>query len=233
MQERHLAQAIQEYLFENVPAEQRLARLAMLLNAAPKIKSPEDAIGVQNELRSHLMKVGKPGYATETFVDFESAMQLIRELGGFASYPILADGNTPVCLFEDPPEKLAANLRARGVFAAELITGRNSTAVVTRYAKAMRAAGLIVAAGTEHNTPDMILLAPVCLKNEPLAPDLQVIFYEGACVIAAHQFLVAYGEMGYVDARGDLNPRCADNETRIAHFANLGDAVIRRYLNAS
>jgi hypothetical protein len=231
LQERHLAQAAQECLFEKVPAGQRLARLGAILAAPPKIKSPDDAVGVQNELRTHLMKVGKPAYAPETFVDFTSAMQLIRELGGFASYPILADAVSPVCPFENPPEKLAANLRARCVFAAELITGRNSAPAVARYAKAMRTAGLIVTAGTEHNTPEMIPLAPACLHNEPITPEFKALFYEGACVIAAHQFLLSHAEMGYVDASGNLNPRYADDEERIAEFARLGDTVIRRYLN--
>lgn len=233
LQERHVAQALQEYLFENVPVSQRIAALATIFGAPPKIKSTEDAIGVQNELRSHLMKVGKPGYAAETFVGFADAMQLIQELGGFASYPILADAATPLCPFEESPETLAAHLRGKRVFAAELITGRNSATAVGRYSRTLRQAGLIVTAGTEHNTPEMIPLVPVCLKNEPLVVDLQAMFYEGACVIAAHQFLVAHGEIGYVDAQGSLNPRFTDNEKRIAEFARLGDVVIRHYLKAA
>jgi len=179
------------------------------------------------------MKAGKPGYVAETFIDFASAMQLIRELGGFASYPILADANTPICPFEDPAEKLVANLQERRIYAAELITGRNSVAVVLQYAQAARRAGLIVTAGTEHNTLDVIPLAPVCLRNEPVPTELQAVFYEGTCVIAAHQFLVAHGEIGYVDPSGNLNPKYTHAEERIAALAKLGDAVIRRYLKVA
>lgn len=232
LQERHVAQSLQEFIFSAVPVEERIAKITTFLGAAPKMKSPEDSVGLQNDLRSHLMKAGKPGYVEETFIDFAPAMQLILALGGFASYPILADGNNPICPFEDPVEKLVANLKQRKIYAAELITGRNAQATVIKYAKAVRAAGLIVTAGTEHNTLDLIPMAPICLKNEPIPAELQEIFYEGACVIAAHQFLTAHGETGYVDAAGNLNPAYADAEQRIAHLARLGNVVIRRYLKA-
>jgi hypothetical protein len=45
--------------------------------------------------------------------------------------------------------------------------------------------------------------------------------YEGACVIAAHQHLVAQGLRGYVDADGK-----ADRSKR-AEFVMLGDELIR------
>jgi hypothetical protein len=230
LQERHVAQAIQEFLFASVPVEKRLEVFARVLGTTPKLKGAEDFVGLQNELRSQLMKAGKAGYVAETFVDFVPAMRLIRELGGFASYPILADGNNPVCPFEDPAEKLVANLKAREIYAAELITGRNSLPVVMKYAKAVRSAGLIVTAGTEHNTLDLIAMEPVCLKNEPVPAELKDIFYEGACVIAAHQFLTAHEETGYVDVNGKLNPGYGSPEDRIGAFTKLGDRVIRKYL---
>jgi hypothetical protein len=233
LQERHVAQALQEYLFAHVPAAERIARMTGLLGTAPKMKSPEDFVGAQNDIRSHLMKVGKPGYVAETFIDFDPAIGLIRELGGFACYPILADGANPICGFETPVEKLIGEMRERRIYAAELITGRNTAATAVAYAKAVRAAGIIVTAGTEHNTLDLIPLVPVCLKNEPVPADLQAIFYEGACVIAAHQFLTAHGEVGYADGAGNLNRKYASAETRIAGLAKLGNAVIRKCLKAA
>src|SRR5262249_14203907 len=158
----------------------------------------------------------------ETFIDFASAMRLIHELGGFASYPILADGNNPICPFEDPVEKLIANLKERRIHAGELITGRNNLSTAVQYARTIRAAGLIVTAGTEHNTLDLVPMTPVCLKNEAIPADLQDIFYEGACVIAAHQFLTAHGQVGYVDVHGNLNASYADQEQRIKALAKLG-----------
>jgi hypothetical protein len=233
LQERHVAQALQEYVFAQVPAAERMTRLTALLGVVPKIQSPEDHVGVQNELRSHLMKAGKPGYVVETFIEFAPAMQLILELGGFASYPILADGNHPICPFEDPVQKLIGNLRERHIYAAELITGRNNVATAIGYAKALRSAGIMVTVGTEHNTLDLIPMVPMCLKKGPVPEELQEIFYEGACVIAAHQFLTVHGDVGYVDRNGILNAKYASHEERITELAKIGDTVIRKYLTAA
>jgi hypothetical protein len=231
LQERHVAQAVQEYIFGQVPASERIARITALLGGvAPKMKSPEDFVGLQNEIRSHLMKAGKPAYVEETFIDFASAVKLIQELGGFASYPILADANNPICPFEEPLEAFIGNLKSRNIHAAELITNRNAPETVVRYTRALRAAGFIVTAGTEHNTLDLVPIAPNCPKGAPIPAELEPIFYEGTCVIAAHQFLSAHGEPGYVDAAGNLAGNYGSADERIAAFAKLGDTVIRRYL---
>jgi hypothetical protein len=222
LQERHVAQAFQEYLFDHVPAAQRIAKLTTLLGAPPRIASPEDAVAVQNELRSHLMKADKVAYVDETFIDFAPAMQLIRELGAFPSYPLLADAASPICPFESSPEKLAANLKDRGIFAAEFIANRNACELMTRYARVLRAQGILITAGTEHNLLEMIPLQPVCLGGTPVPADLRELFYEGACVIAAHQFLGAHQQPGY--ARSD--------DASIRELAALGHAVIRKYLDA-
>ena len=69
LQERHVAQAFQEVLFERLGEEQRPALLELAFGAALK-SAPSDAVGVQNEIRSQLMKSGKPAYVPETFVGF-------------------------------------------------------------------------------------------------------------------------------------------------------------------
>jgi hypothetical protein len=58
------------------------------------------------------------------------------------------------------------------------------------------------------------------------------IFWEGACVVAAHQFLTLHGECGFVDAQGKPNPDYPDANARIAAFKSLGEAVIQRYLKS-
>ena len=120
LQERHVAQAFQEALCALVPAGERSAVLSRILGVASKA-GPEDTGVMQNEIRAHLMKAGKPGYVEETFVDFEHAYHLVLALGGIPCYPILADGTTPLCEFEDPVEKLAASLRERRIYCVELI----------------------------------------------------------------------------------------------------------------
>ena len=228
LQERHIAQAFQEVLFERIPAEGRGEMLAKLFGTPSKVE-PTDAVGVQNEIRSHLMKAGKSAYVEETFVDFDHAYRMILALGGIPCYPTLADGAKPICAYEAPVEKLIAETKARGIHCAELIPIRNTPEVLGEYVRAMRAAGLIVTAGTEHNTRDLIPLAPTCVNEQPIPDDLQEIFWEGACVIAAHQYLTLQGQTGYVDAQGKLNPAYPSEEARIAAFRSLGAAVIRQY----
>lgn len=227
LQERHVAQAFQEALFEKVPASARKEALARLFGAAPG-SAPDDAVGIQNELRSQLMKAGKPAYAEEAFVGFEHAFQLVLALGGVPCYPTLIDGANPLCAFEESPERLVDALRARGIHAAEFIPLRNAPETLARYVHALRQAGLIVTAGTEHNTRDAIPLEPTCRDGAPVPEDVAGIFREGACVLAAHQYLTARGEPGYVDSRGRLNPAYASAEERIADCARLGATVLRR-----
>ena len=230
LQERHVCQAFQEAICAAVPASERLEKLSLAfgLTAPPKF-GPEDAVKIQNEIRAQLLKAGKPAYVNETFVNFDQAYRLILELGGIPAYPTLADGTSPICPFEEPVENLIANIQARGFTCAEFIPIRNTPEVLSRYVKAMRAAGLVVTAGTEHNTLDLLPLEPACLKGVPVPEDVQEIFWEGACVVAAHQFLALHGECGFVDAQGRPNPKYPDAATRIAAFKALGATVIQQY----
>jgi hypothetical protein len=63
----------------------------------------------------------------------------------------------------------------------------------------------------------------------PIPEDLKAIFWEGACVAAAHQFLTLHGQTGFVDASGNPNSAYKGADERIADFAKLGAAVIRKY----
>ena len=175
-----------------------------------------------NAIRSQYMKAGKPGYVEETFVGFDHAYRLILALGGIPCYPTLADGTSPLCTFEEPIESLIAELKARQIYAAEVIPTRNTPEVLTHYVTAMREAGLIVTAGTEHNTPALEPLAPTCLGGTPIPAALESIFTEGACVIAAHQS----GPERYVKANGQLCGGYASAEERIEAFAARGAALL-------
>lgn len=227
LQERHAAQAFQEVLFEKVPAAGRAAALEKIFGAPAKA-NVESAPAVQNEIRSRLMKAGKPAFAEETFIGFEDAYKLILELGGIPCYPTLADGTKPFCGFEDPVEKLIEELQARGIHCAEFIPIRNTPEVLTRYVKAMRAAGLVVTGGTEHNTLDLIAIEPTCVGGAPVPEEIKEIFREGACVVAAHQHLTAQGQCGYVDGQGKLNPAYGSQEERIEALRNLGASLIKQ-----
>jgi hypothetical protein len=228
LQERHISQAFQEALFKRVPAAERAGRLPELLGAATKLTDPCDHVGLQNELRSHLMKSGKPAFVEESFLSFTEARRLVLELGGIPSYPVLADGASPLCEFESDVDKLIEELRERDIHAVEWIPVRNKQSVVADYVTKMRAAGLAVTAGTEHNTLDLIPFDPAC-KDGEVPPNIREVFWEGACVVVAHQFLSLHGECGYVDADGRPNAAYSSAEKRIRSMAKIGAAVIQRY----
>ncbi len=229
LQERHVVQAFQEVMEERLPVEEQTALLTRLYGAAPKA-SPTDAVPTQNEMRSMLMKAGKPGYVTETFVDFDHAYRLILALGGIPCYPTLADGTKPFTTFEETPASLVQRMRERGLHCAEFIPDRNTPEVLADYAEAMRAAGIVVTAGTEHNTRDLIPIAPACKGGAPIPDDVAELFWEGTCVVAAHQYLASQGHGGFVDGAGAPNASYASADERIAAFRAIGERVIGEYL---
>lgn len=224
LQERHVCQAFQEALFRILPAPGRADAIARLLDIPRPGFGDGDVVKIQNEIRTHLLKSGKPAFVPETFIPLEQARRLILELGGIPCYPVLADGTSPVTPFESPVETLIDHLRRLGFHAVEFIPVRNSPAVLVHYVHALHDAGFVVTAGTEHNTLDLIPLRPTCLGGAAVPDDLVAIFSEGAHVVAAHQFLASCGETGLVEADGSRNPRLDR-----AALARLGAAVIDRY----
>ena len=227
LQERHVSQAFEETFHREVPTEERVDKINRVFGVESQAELG-NSVALQNEIRTHLMKAGKPAFVEETFLDFSEAQRLVLELGGIPSYPTLADGTNPICGYEADVDQLIDTLRSHKIHAAEWIPVRNSPKVAQEYVKKMRSAGLLVTSGTEHNTLDLIPLMPVC-NDDSLDPALQAIFWEGACVVVAHQFLTAHGEYGYVDRNGDLNPAYESADERIRELAHLGQAVIGKY----
>ncbi len=225
LQERHVAMAFQEALFLQVEPERRAPLLARAYGR-PAAAAVEDPVAVQGEIRSRLLKAGGPAFVEEAALSFEDAYRLVLEWGGIPAYPTLADGATPVCPFEQPPEELAGRLKERGLHLAELIPGRNDPAVVDDYVRAFREAGIAVLAGTEHNTLDAIPFEPAGRGGHPLSSEARAAFWEGTCVVAAHQDRRQRGLGGFVDHEGILAPGFADDDARIRWFAELGATVI-------
>lgn len=224
LQERHVAQGFAEALLAAVGADGLGSTLERLTGSAPAALDP---VSVQNHLRSTLMKAGKPGYVAEDeTVGFDLVRDLVLGLGGIPCYPILADGASPICGFEESVEDLAAWLLAHGVHAVDLIPNRNDPVVLTRYVTGLRAGGLVVLAGTEHNTLDMVAMAPECVGGVPLPAEVAETVWEGACVVAAHADAVARGEQGFVGPDGRPDPGHPDADTRIRAWARSGADLI-------
>lgn len=219
LQERHIARAFQEVLFE-LDAAERATALERIYGA-PSTVDIDSPVALQGEIRSRLLKVGTPGFAPESALSFEDAYGYVLQMDGIPTYPTLADGVSPVCPFEASPEALAAELVRRGIHAAELIPNRNTSAVVDRYVRAFIDAGLIVMGGTEHNTAERIPIDPQCADG-PLSDLARSAFYRATCVVAGHQQQVAAGQPGYVDAEGTP----VGDRAHVDHLADLGDRLI-------
>ena len=227
LQERHVALAFQEAVFDNVPGSERAWALSSVFGA--EIAPAASPVEVQDAIRAHLMKRGKPAYVAETFPPFEHGYGLVLALRGVPCYPVLADGASPVCEFEQDLESLVRVLRERAIYCAELIPNRNAPEVLRRYVGALRSAGMAVLAGTEHNTLEMLPLEPRCAGALALPGDMREVFWEGACVVAAHQYQVARDEDGYVDDQGRLAGGYPDAESRLEALARLGAQVMEEY----
>ncbi len=227
LQERHLAQAFQEVIFERLDVSQR----QKLFNAVfgEELKKPDDAVQVQGEIRSRMMKAGRPAFIKEEFVSFAEAFTLILELGGIPCYPTLADGASKLCEFEEPVDELVKRLKTMNIHMAEVIPMRNEPAVLEKYVKALRGAGIVVVAGTEHNTLDKIPIEPTCKAGVSVPESLKPIFWEGACVVAAHQFKKVNGQDGFVDSKGVPDSAFANSEDRIKFYSTLGSLVIEGF----
>lgn len=225
LQERHLARAYQEVVFDAIAADHRTEVLARLFEG-PTAVDPRDPAAVQAELRARLIRAGRPAFEPESQIASDAAYRLTLALGGIPCYPTLADGVKPVCPWEEPPDALAERLLERGIHLAELIPLRNQPGAVDAYVTAFRSAGILVLAGSEHNTPQRVPLRPVCADGSPPSASASAAFWEATCVVVAHQHEVARGAAGYVDPHGRLAQGFPDAEGRIRWYAELGRELI-------
>lgn len=190
---------------------------------------PADAAGVENEIRGNLLKAGGAAFVPETpeaFLPVETVQAIILAGGGIPTYPFLADDAKGAYTdFESKLEEVAEELTERGFHSVEFITTRNGVELLEKYAVYLHEQGFVVTFGSEHNTPAMEPIELFARNSTPLTEKLQQINYEGACVVAAHQHLVAQGLRGYVDADGK-----ADRSKR-AEFVALGKELIERTIN--
>ena len=189
--------------------------------AAPPRADPGDPAAVQAEIRSRLLKAGAPGFVPEVPLSFEDAYSSILDMGGIPCYPILADGCDPMCPFETSPHALAEELLGRGIHAAELIPNRNHRDVVDEYVRVLVGAGLIVMAGTEHNTADRIPLDPTCVDGPPSSAARRA-FFEATCVVVAHAERARHGRTGYVDSAGGL----AQDPDGVQNLVREGETLV-------
>ena len=225
VRERHIAKGLRMLIyihFKNEPDEIKFF-LEKLFGGKHLKSDIYDYAGVENEIRSNLLKAGGAAFVPEdaqAFLPLESMRQIILAAGGIPTYPFLGDNaNGEFTDFEQDVEKVSAILQQRGIFSAEFISTRNSLEVLEEYAKYLYDNGFIVTFGTEHNTPVMEPILPATRNDTPLSDLLKGINYKSACVIAAHQEHIRKGQKGY-----------SENIDR-EEFIKEGDILIRNIID--
>ena len=225
VRERHLAKALRIKISRNFVATSERKLFYKTVFGGKELKSDiGNSAAVENEIRGNLLKAGGAAFIPENpeaFLDMEMVCRMILESGGIPTYPFLADDNKGNFTdFEAPKEAVIETLRVRNICSVEFITTRNSIAVLEEYADFFNKNGFVVTFGSEHNSPAMEPIELFARNNTPLSPLLLGINYQGACITAAHQYLVATEGIGYLDHDGKPDP------AKREYFATLGKALI-------
>lgn len=226
--ERHIAQAIRLAVFEKEGSIDGRLRLFRKLFSGKDLKSPVSNLAtVENEIRSNLLKSGGTAFVPEdpsAFLSLEEVISIIADAGGIPCYPVLLDdaaGNFTE--YEADKEKLLEELLQKNVYCIELIPGRNDFQILKEFVTFFHQNNFIVTFGTEHNTPQLDPVLVASRGRVPLDDELRKINDEGAAVIAAHQYLMATGEAGYLSG---LKAKTDEKED----FVQLGRAVIAHFI---
>lgn len=226
--ERHIAQAIRIAVFEKVKDESGRKELFTKIFSGKEPKSAMNNVaGLENEIRGNLLKAGGAAFVPEdpkAFLSLEEVMEIIIDAGGIPCYPVLLDfGNGNFTDFEADKVALLKTLKSKNVFCIELIPGRNNYHILKDFVQYFNENGFVITFGTEHNTPQLDPMKISCGGGIDLDEELKQINFEGTAVIAAHQYLIAIGEEGY------LKNGIAKTDQK-ASFIELGKAVIAKFL---
>lgn len=230
VRERHIAKAVRLKVYEMISSDaDRSAMLSKIFSGKP-VESPLDDISaLENEIRGRLLKAGGPAFVPEddnAFLEIDKVMEVIIKMGGIPCYPVLLDDKNGNCTdFESDFETLRDTLRAKNIYSVELIPGRNDINILKKFVNLFHEADFVITFGTEHNSPDLIPLKVDTRGHIDLDEELKEISYQGACVIAAHQYLRANGEEGYLDANG------LAKLDQIDAFRKLGAGVFNYYFS--
>jgi hypothetical protein len=230
VRERHLAKAIRSMAMENYSTpEEQIIFIESIYGGKKSKAGMSDPAQLENEIRSNLLKAGGAAFVAEdenSFLPLRKIIKIITEAGGVPCYPVLLDDPSGNCTeFEGDAEKLHLKLTSLGVGCIELIPGRNDLKILKKFVDFFYNKGFVILFGTEHNTPEMTPLTVTSRGSVPLDEKLKRIAWEGACVVAAHQYLRAHRRQGYVLSDGNPSKDQRDE------LAKLGQVVIEYFLN--
>ena len=229
LRERHIAKALREKIAEVFIDEEKQKAFYVKLFSGKEVKSSiKDEVGLENEIRSNLLKSGGKAFVAEddqAFLSLEQVIEIIIKAGGIPCYPVLLDNaKGEFTDFEGDFDELHKKLLSKKIYSLELIPGRNSPEIFEKFVKFFNEKGFVITFGTEHNTPRLDPITVLDGNKKPLSDEMKKISYEGACVIAAHQYLVSIGEKGYLKENG----RARLEERK--YFINLGNIVIKHFI---
>lgn len=219
LRERHVAKAMRVEVEKMAKEKKEYGELLRKVYGGKRSEKPMgDTTGLEEELRSRLLKAGGPAFVPEdeaAFPRIEVIIKLIRDAGGIPTYPFLLDGTGgEYTEFERDPGSLHDFLNSRGIRSVEFIPPRNRPDALKSRASYFYKMGYVVTFGTEHNSSAMLPMKVSCKGGVPLDRDLLGINSSGAAFLAAHQYLVHNEGTGYE------SPGRKDME-------QLGRAVIR------
>ncbi|WP_066630652.1 PHP domain-containing protein [Labilibacter marinus] len=230
VRERHIAKIIRVKVYEEYATnDDRKAFFEKLYSGKASSADLNDNSSIENEIRGMLLKAGGKAFVEEdpkAFLSVSEVKSIILNAGGIPTYPLLADNaKGEYTDFEQNKEVLLKELKARGVYSIEFIPNRNDLQLLKEYAQFFWDNEILVTFGTEHNTPELIPLTVETRGHVDLDDDMKKLSYQGACVVAAHQYMVAQGEDGFVKENGERNGES------LQPFVELGHAVISKYLS--
>lgn len=207
VRERHLAKALRLEVEKHLKPEVQVAFYESLFGK-PMRSSIARAADLENEIRGSLLKAGGAAFVPESaeiFLSVAEVCQIILAAGGIPTYPFLADdANGSFTDFEASVTLAAHKLKEKNIYSAEFITTRNSLPVLEEYARYLWDQGFLITFGSEHNTPAMEPVRLSARAGVELSSELKRINYQSACVMVAHQELVARYQPGYILRDGSV-----------------------------
>ncbi len=228
--ERHVSRAIRALIYARCPdPDERKDFLNKLCGNRGFDADLDDLAAVENEIRARFLKSGGKAYVPEessAFLPISEVFEIIVNAGGIPCYPILLDDEYGRCTeYEANKQILHNELVAHRIHCIEFLPYRNDVEILRDYVNFFHENGFVIIFGTAHSTPDNKPLRVTTRDGEFLDEELTAIAYEGASIMAAHQYLRCRGEQGYLDIDG--NPR----KDKRDEFIILGKAVIHKFIS--
>jgi hypothetical protein len=227
--ERHVSRAIRSLIYEKY--EDKAERRDALMNICGIQDCSidmDDHACVEDEIRARFLKSGGRAFIPEessAFLPVSEVLKIILNAGGIPCYQVLLDDEEGRCTeYEANKQILLNELSSHNIQCIEFVPSRNHPEILKDYARYFRDNGYLVLFGTAHSTPGHKPLRVCTRDGANLDEELSVIAFEGASVIAAHQYLRARGESGYLSREG------IPKKENLDEFIQLGKAVIHRFI---